>query len=47
MKLTKTLLPQRDTFQLLESVLLCGTVDDRVLQERPLDGVMIDGRFTL
>lgn len=47
LRLTKSLLPQRNTLQLLQSILLGSTVDDRVLQQRALGGIVIDGRLAL
>lgn len=41
MPLTKTLLPQRNTLQLLQSILLRSTVDNRVLQQRSLCSIVI------
>jgi len=42
---TKSLLPQGNLLQLLKSVFLCRTVNDRVLQQVPIYGVMIHRRL--
>ncbi len=43
--LTETLLPQRDPLELLEPVLVGGAVDDGVLQDVAVYGVVVDGRL--
>ena len=43
--LTKTLLSQRHLLQLLKSVFLCGAVDDSVLQDVTIYGMVVDSRL--
>lgn len=40
-QLTKTLLPQCNTLQFLQPILLRSTVNDRVLQQRALNSIVI------
>jgi len=46
-ELTKSLLPQRNTLQLLQPILLRSTVNDRVLKKRSLSSIVIHGRLVL
>jgi len=47
MRLTKSLLPQRNTLQLLQPILIRSTVNDRVLKERSLSSIVIHSRLVL
>lgn len=47
MQLTKSLLPQRNTLQLVQSVFLSSTVDHRILEQRTLNGVVDHCRLAL